>query len=233
MSAGIATVGRFAARQLRYGVLGTDHTIVVSAPDAQPELWDAYLAGAFSVYGSHGVVPALELDRELTSLVFVAFDAEGRARGGMRAQGPYDHPGQAQALAVWEGDADVRRRIRERLTDGLVESKGLWVERDFPGRRELVQAFGRAPVHASTILGARYGLGTTAKHTERLWTSSGAVLQMDIPPVPYPDERYLTHLMFWDRWELPPGVTGEERRAIDLETAQLLGVEVPAPRVGR
>lgn len=233
MSAGIATTDRSAAWQLRYGVPGTDHTIVVSSPDARPDLWEAYLDGALATYGAHGVGPALELDRDLTSLIFVAVDGRGEPRGGMRAQGPYDHPAQAQALAVWDNDARVRVRIRERLADGLVESKGLWVARDFEGRRALVRAFGRAPVHAAMILGARYGLGTTAKHTEELWTSSGAVLEYDVPPVPYPDERYLTHLMFWDRWNLPPSVADQERRAMDLETAELLGVEVPAPRIGR
>ncbi|GAA4832465.1 hypothetical protein GCM10023201_20570 [Actinomycetospora corticicola] len=232
MSVGIAT-GRSAAWELRYEVPRTDHTVIVSSPEARPDLWDAYLAGVVEVYGSYGVVPALELDRDLTSLVFVAFDRDGRARGGIRSQGPYDHPSQAQALAVWENDARVRRLVRERLADGLVETKGLWVERDFPGRRELVHTFGRTPVHASTILGARYGLGTTAAHTEALWMSSGAVLRYDVPPVPYPDERYRTHLMFWDRWHLPASVTDADRRALDLETAQLMGVEVPAPRSGR
>ncbi len=111
--------------------------------------------------------------------------------------------------------------------------------RDVPDRRALVGCFGRAPVHASTIKGARYALGTTAAHTERLWTSTGAVLVRDVPPINYPDDRYRTHLMFWDRWTWPVTVPEHERRAIDTETAQLLASVVPppgaipAPRVGR
>jgi len=116
---------------------------------------------------------------------------------------------------------------------GVVEAKGLWVARDVPDRRALVGCFGRAPVHASMILGARYALGTTAAHTERLWTSTGAVLVRDVPPIRYPDERYRTHLMFWDRWAWPADVPEHERQAIDTETAQLLTSAVPAPRVGR
>lgn len=232
MTEGIVLHGRSAAPWgVSYEVAHTGHRMVVSTPQASPELWESYLAGAIAVYGSHGVAPALELDRERTALVFVALTAEGRPVGGMRAQGPYERAEEAQALEVWDDDPQVHARITERLADGLVESKGLWVARDFPGRRDVVQAFGRAPVHASTILGARYGLGTTAAHTEQLWTSTGAVLQRDVAPVPYPDDRYRTHLMFWDRWHRPPTVSDDEMRAVDAETAALLRSTIPAQRV--
>ncbi|WP_157647243.1 hypothetical protein [Actinomycetospora chiangmaiensis] len=229
MSAGIATAGR----ELRYGIRGTEHTMTVSTPVARPDLWESYVAGALEVYSSHGVAPALELDPDLTSLMFVAHDRHGRVRGGMRSQGPLDHPAEAQALAVWENDATLRRWLRARLADGLVESKGLWVAPGFEGRRDVVNAFGRAPVYASTILGARHGIGSAARHSERLWTSSGAIVEDGIPAVPYPDDRYLTRLVSWDRWNLPAGISDDVRRAMDLETAQLLGVDVPLPRVGR
>lgn len=231
MTEGIVLSGRSATTLAgSYEVANTGHRMVVSTPQASPELWASYLAGAVEVYGSHGVAPALELDRERTALVFVALTADGRPVGGMRAQGPYERAEEAQALEVWDGDPEVHARITDRLADGLVESKGLWVAGEFPGRRAVVQAFGRAPVHASTILGARHGLGTTAAHTERLWTSTGAVLQRDVPPVPYPDERYRTHLMFWDRWHLPPEVSDDEMRAVDAETAALLRSTIPAQR---
>lgn len=213
-----------------YEVAHTGHRMVVSTPQAAPELWDGYLAGALAVYGSHGVAPALEVDRQRTSLVFVALTADDRPIGGMRAQGPYERAEEAQALEVWDHDPEVHTRITDRIADGIVESKGLWVARDAPDRRAVVRAFGRAPVHASMILGARYGLGTTAEHTERLWTSTGAVLQRDVPPVPYPDDRYRTHLMFWDRWHLPPSVSDDEMRAVDAETAALLRSSIPAQR---
>jgi hypothetical protein len=235
MSASVAASGRSAtsAWRLSHRVPESGHHIVVSTPGAEPELWRAYLAGAERVYGSYGVEAALELDEVDPSLVFVAVTAEGQPVGGMRAQGPYDAAEQSQALAAWNGHPRVRAHIEDRLPFGVVESKGLWVARDVPDRRELVSCFGRAPVHASMILGARYALGTTAAHTERLWTSSGAVLVRDVPPINYPDDRYRTHLMFWDRWAWPAGVPEQQRQAIDTETAQLLASTVPEPRVGR
>ncbi|MDT7742546.1 MAG: hypothetical protein QOE59_1624 [Actinomycetota bacterium] len=241
MSASVAASGRSAAHawRLSHQVPESSHHVVVSTPVAGPELWRAYLAGAERVYGSYGVEAALELDEVVPSLVFVAVTAEGEPVGGMRAHGPYDAADEAQALTVWHGDARVRAHIEERLPFGVVESKGLWVAQDVPNRRELVSCFGRAPVHAATIRGARYALGTTAAHTERLWTSTGAVLVGDVPPVNYPDDRYRTHLMFWDRWAWPASVPEPQRRAIDTETAQLFASVgpsppvVPAPRVGR
>ncbi|MCD2193635.1 hypothetical protein LQ327_09600 [Actinomycetospora endophytica] len=219
-----------AGRQLRYAVPGTAHHVLVTAPAAGPELWRSYLEGAERVYRSYGVEAALDVTEADTSLVFVAVTREGEPVGGMRAQGPYATADQAQALHVWDGEPRVRALIEERLPFGVVESKGLWVAPDVPDRRALVACFGRAPVQASTILGARYALGTTAEHTERLWTSTGAVLARDVPPIGYPDGRYRTHLMFWDRWGWPAGVSAQEKHAIDVETAQLLDARVPSPR---
>jgi hypothetical protein len=235
MSASVAVSGRPTAGtwRLSHRVAESGHHVVVSTPASQPELWAAYLDGAERVYGSYGVESALELDEVQTSLVFVAVTAEGEPVGGMRAQGPYLRAEEAQAFTAWAGDPRVRAHIEERLPFGVVESKGLWVARDVPDRRALVGCFGRAPVHASMILGARYALGTTAAHTERLWTSTGAVLVRDVPPIHYPDDRYRTHLMFWDRWAWPADVPEQERLAIDTETAQLLTSAIPAPRVGR
>ena len=213
-----------------YEVAHTGHRMVVSTPQASPELWESYVAGAVEVYASHGVGPALELDPDRTSLVFVALTAAGRPIGGMRSQGPYERAEEAQALEAWDHDPTVHARIADRLADGVVESKGLWVVRDAPDRRAVVRAFGRAPLHASMILGARHGLGATAAHTEQLWLSTGAVVQPDVPPVPYPDDRYRTNLIFWDRWHLPPTVSDDEMRAVDAETAALLRSSIPAPR---
>lgn len=208
--------------RLSYPVSGSDHRVVVATPSAEPDLWRSYLEGAARVYGSYGVEAALEADEVHTSLVFVAMTRDGEPVGGMRAQGPYRSAEEAQALRAWDDDARVRALIEERLPLGVVESKGLWVAAGVADRRQVVGCFGRAPVHASMIFGARYALGTTAEHTERLWTSTGAVLVREVPPIGYPDGRYRTRLMFWDRWTWPGGVSEQEKHAIDLETAQLL-----------
>lgn len=215
--------------RLSYRVPKSGHRIVVTTPCAEPELWEHYLAGAQRSYRAHGADSVLDLDRigdgRSTSLLFAAVAPDGRIVGGMRAQGPYGDADEAHALAEWDrdpGQPTVRAMIEERLSFGVVESKGLWVPDDVRGRRELVGCLSRGPLHASMILGARFALGTSAGHTLPLWTATGAVVPSGLVPVGYPNERYRTSLMWWDRWALPATVAEKQKRALDTETAQLL-----------
>ena len=48
-------------------------------------------------------------------------------------------------------------------------------------------------------LGVQFALATSASHVLARWASSGGVVASRIPSTPYPDERYQTKLMFWDR----------------------------------
>ncbi|WP_133252084.1 hypothetical protein [Actinomycetospora cinnamomea] len=235
MTTVITLDGRSGSRPLSYCTPQACYRIVVSTPRAEPDLWHEYLAGAARSYGAYGVEGVLELghirDGSSTSLFFVAFSPDGEVVGGMRAQGPYTSADQAHALAEWDRDPGrprVRALIEQRLPDGVVESKSAWVARGFVGRRELVGCFSRGPLHASTILGARWALGTSAVHTLPMWTSTGAVVATGLDAVGYPDDRYRTHLLWWDRWALPTTVPDGVRRALDAETAQLLSPVVPA-----
>jgi hypothetical protein len=205
------------------------HQVVVTTPAAAPELWRHYLGEAEQSYAAHGVADVLDLDRvrdgRSTSLFFAAFDANGHMVGGMRSQGPYTDPDEAHAVAEWDGDPAqplVRAMVAERLPFGVVEAKATWVAREFPGRRELVACLARAPLHAAMIHAARFALATSAVHTLPMWTSTGAVPAEGLNAVGYPDDRYRTTVVWWDRWGLPPTVAEDERRALDLETAQLL-----------
>lgn len=234
MATVITLDGRSGSRPLSYCSPESAYRIVVTTPRAEPDLWRDYLIGAVRTYGAYGVEGALEVDRVRdggsTSLFFVAFSPEGDVVGGMRSQGPYSGADQAHALSEWDGDPGrprVRAMIEDRLPDGVVESKSAWVDRGFPGRRELVGCFSRAPLHASAILGARWVLGTSAAHTLPMWTSTGAVVVSGLDAIGYPDDRYRTHLLWWDRWALPATVPAGVRRALDAETAQLLSPVVP------
>lgn len=114
------------------------------------------------------------------------------------------------------------------MSFGVVELKTGWVARDAPNRRSLTASLARTPLHAALILGARYGVGAGGGHSLRMWTASGGVVARELAPVPFPDERYETHLVWWDRWVPSGTVTEDERRALDAETAQLVGVVSPA-----
>jgi hypothetical protein len=48
-------------------------------------------------------------------------------------------------------------------------------------------------------MNVRYALCTAASHAVARWQSSGGVVSAEVAPVPYPDGRYQTRLMWWDR----------------------------------
>lgn len=214
-----------------YLVPGTGIRIAVTTPRSHPALWEAHLDGLDRLYAEHGVSEASKVDADRTSLVFTALDADGRVVAGIRSDGPLATADDAQALGVWGGAPAVRNVIDSWIPDGLVESKGFWMERSFAGRRELLATVKRAPVVASAVLGARWAMGTAA-HTMRLFRAAGATVVDSVPAVPYPDARYQTSLAFWDRWHWTPDVQDAEIRAFDEDIAQLIEVvRIPAPRV--
>jgi len=222
-------------RTLRHGSPGSGHQWIVTTPGAEPDLWAEYLVGAERSYGAHGVegVAAVDeiADGATTALLFAAVSDEGRVLGGIRTAGVLAHADEAVALRAWDGHPDrarARAMFEDRLSFGVVELKTGWVAREAPDRRRLTASLARTPLHAALILGARYGVGAGAGHSLPMWTASGGVVARDPAPVAFPDERYQTHLVWWDRWVPSTTVTVDERRALDAETAQLVGVVSPA-----
>ena len=81
------------------------------------------------------------------------------------------------------------------------------------------------------VLGARYGMGTAAAYSVPGWQATGGVVAADVPPVAYPDERYRTSLVWWDRWEPATSMTEGARQAVADEAAQLSAPMVPTQDV--
>jgi len=194
----------------------------------------AYLGGARISYRRFGVERVLEYDEtrdgKSTALFFAALDRDGQLVGGMRAQGPYRRADQAHALVEWagrDGAATLRADIVERIPAGVIEMKTGWVRCDAPRRVELTAALARIFVHSMTLLNVRYVLGTVAAHAVRCWQTTGGVVSGRVTPVAYPDDRYLTSPMWWDR-EAYVDLTAAEQlpRLID-ESAQLCQVGRP------
>ena len=127
-------------------------------------------------------------------------------------------------LREWAGRAGtdvLRRQIARRLDDGVVEVKAVWVDNSAPRHNELTTAMARIFVHAMKLSGVRYAFCTAASHAVPRWQSSGGVVSTDVAPVAYPDDRYLTMLLWWDRQNILQSISSEQSRAIARESSQL------------
>lgn len=179
---------------------------VVTRPPWEPRLWEQYLAGAVIGYRKFGAEKALEYSRiedgNSTAMFVVAVRADGTVCGGGRAEGPYTRVEQAHALVEWgthPGADTVRQMIDERLQDGIVEAKGAWVAGDAPLRERVVTVTGRFITYSIELLDVRFMMATAARYVLDTWRATGGVVAEHIPGVPYPDDRYVTQLMWWDR----------------------------------
>ncbi len=201
---------------------------IVARPADQPELWASYIDGAWLSYRQHGVEGVVDYDRvrdgNTTALFIVAVEFDGRVVGGMRLLGPYSRVEQAYALREWagrEGTSALRRQIAERLSDGVCEIKAVWVDSSAARHDQLTAAMSRIFVHALSLMDVRYTFCTAASHAVPRWQSGGGVVSTDVAAVPYPDDRYRTLLMWWDRLTVFRSLTGEQARAIQYESQQL------------
>lgn len=202
----VTTSALYAPTSPRWHDADTDCTIVVAQPQAEPELWVEYLAGAQRSYHKHGVDAALDWDEIAdgsdTALFFAAIDASGKVAGGVRAKEPYRSAEESHAVVEWEGQSGqktVRKMINDRIPFGLSEMKTAWVSDDPNRSRALTTTLARTAMHTMSILDIQFIMATAAAHVLDRWRSSGGVVVSRIPATPYPDERYRTKMMFWDR----------------------------------
>ncbi|HEY9311537.1 hypothetical protein [Williamsia sp.] len=202
-SAQIATASRDFTAQLIDERSGT--TLIVGTPRSVPDVWVDYLDGARKSYAKHGVEMALEYDDvvrgDCTTLFYAALDHTGSVIGGVRAKGPYTSAIQSHALLEWAGQPGLEMvidAIDSRVAEGVVEMKTAWAA-DGPAAAAVAGMLARVALPTMTLTGARYIMATAADHVLRRWESSGGRVAEDIPASPYPDARYQTTLMWWDR----------------------------------
>ena len=184
----------------------TECTLVVARPAAERELWRDYVDGAVHSYQRHGVECALDLDRlrtaDDTALFFAAVASDGRIVAGVRAKGPLRGADDSHALVEWAGQpglAAVRKMIDDRTPFGILEMKSAWVTDDRERNRPLTHALARSGFHAMALMDIQFCMATAGAYVLDRWRSSGGVVAAHIPPTPYPDERYQTAMMWWDR----------------------------------
>jgi hypothetical protein len=179
--------------------------MVLSRPDADRALWEEYLRGAERSYRRHGVERALDVaairDGSDTAMFWTTIDAAGRVIGGLRAVGPLGSADDSHATVEWAGRPGlpaVRTMIDDRVPFGVLEMKTAWTTDDRDKARRLSTALARTPFHAMALLDIQFCMATSAPHVLERWRTSGAVVA-PIPATPYPDERYRTKMMWYDR----------------------------------
>lgn len=180
-------------------------TTVISQPRLDPDLWLEYLRGAERSYRKHGVERALDAEAVRdgldTAVFWTTIDAAGRVIGGLRGKGPLTSADDSHAPLEWAGQpglAAVRKMIDDRVPFGVLEMKTAWITDDRDKASAISTALARSGSHAMTLLNIQFCMATSAPHVMERWRTSGGVLA-PIPATPYPDERYRTKMMWWDR----------------------------------
>ncbi len=213
------------------------YVVTVSTPRVDPSLWRRYLDGARASYARHGVDAALEFDRiadgRSTTVFFCALDDAGEPVAGARVQGPYERPDQTHADQEWTpvpaGRAALRGMVAARLADGVVELKTGWVDPSVPRERRLADMIGFSGPLAGAVLGVRHTLVTAGDHALALWEHAGAVVVDEVPPTPYPDARYRTRALFWDRTTYAARALPDHRRRIEVASDHVRRTALRAP----
>ncbi|WP_193376510.1 hypothetical protein [Mycobacterium sp. UM_CSW] len=203
-------------------------TLVVSQPSADPDLWSEYAAGAQSSYRRHGVECALDIEALRsgadTTMFFAVIDDDGRVVAGVRAKGPLRSIEDAHAVAEWAGqpgEQAVRNMIADRIPSGILEMKSAWAVDNSDRKRSLTRAIARSGFHMMVILDSQFCMATAPTTILNRWRSSGGVVAA-IPATPYPDERYRTKMMWWNRRDFFNHAEPDQIAKTIVETKYLL-----------
>jgi hypothetical protein len=205
-----------------------DCTLVISQPSTDPDLWAQYSVGAHASYSKHGVECALDSDALRTGadtlVYFAVIDEAGQMVAGVRGIGPLQSADDSHAVVEWAGQPGqqaVRDMINDRVPFGVVEMKSAWVIEDADQDRCLTAALARSAAHVTALLDIQFCMATAAAYVLNRWRTSGGVVA-GIPAAPYPDERYQTKMMWWDRRDFVNHATEPRQVAkILTETSQL------------
>jgi hypothetical protein len=196
-----------------------DCTLVISTPSADPDLWAEYSVGAHRSYSKHGVECALDSDAVNSgtdTLIYLGvIDDTAEMVAGVRGIGPMQSANDSHAVVEWAGQPAqqaVRDMINDRVPFGVVEMKSAWVTGESDQDRCLTHALARSAAHVTALLDVQFCMATAAAYALNRWRSSGGVVA-SIPAAPYPDERYQTKMMWWDRRDFVNHATGPQQVA--------------------
>lgn len=204
-----------------------DCMLVVSQPSIDPALWTEYAAGAQRSYRKHGVecaldVPALRTGAD-TVMFCVVIDRPGKVVAGVRAKGPLRSADDSHAVVEWAGQPGqeaVRNMISDRVPFGILEFKSAWATDDPDRSPGITNAMARIAFPMMALIDVQFCMATAATYALNRWRSSGGVVA-GIPAAPYPDERYQTKMMWWNRHDFVKYAEPEQVAKIVMETNQL------------
>ena len=205
-----------------------DCTLVISQPSADRDLWAQYSVGAHRSYTKHGVECALDSDALRsgadTLIYFAVIDDAGQMLAGVRGIGPLQSADDSHAVVEWAGQPGqqaVRDTINDRVPFGVVEMKSAWVVDEGDQDRCLTAALARTAGHVTALLDVQFCMATAAAYVLNRWRSTGCVVA-SIPAAPYPNERYQTKMMWFDRRDFVNHATEPQQVAkMRTETAHL------------
>ena len=228
MSLDVASVEGFRLRQgLSWHDPDIDCTLVISQPSTDRGLWTEYAGGAQRNYRKHGVECALDVDALRTGadtiLFFAVIDDAGRMVAGVRGKGPLRSADDSHAVVEWAGqpgEEAVRNTINDRVPFGVVEMKSAWATDDPDRSPGLTGAVARSPFHMMALLDIQFCMATAAAYALNRWRTSGGVVAA-IPATPYPNERYQTKMMWWNRRDFVKYAEPRQVAKILVETQQL------------
>ena len=203
-------------------------TLVLSQPAIDPELWAEFSLGAQRSYRNHGVERALDVDALRsgadTIMFFAMIDDAGRIVGGLRAKGPLRSADDSHAVVEWAGQPGqqaVRDMITDRIPFGVLEMKAGWVIEDPDRNRSLITALARSGCYITALLDCQFMMATAAAHVLNRWRSAGGVVA-GIPAAPYPDDRYQTKMIWWNRRDFVKHADPQQAAKIRVETQRLI-----------
>jgi hypothetical protein len=214
-------------RRVAWFDVDSDCTFVMSQPSVDPDLWLQYLYGAEETYLKYGVESALDVpairDGHDTTIFWATINTAGQVVGGVRATGPLQCADDSHAVLEWAGHAgeqDVRAMINERVSLGIAEIKTAWVTDDPSQNHPLTKFIGRCTVELMSVLGIRFAMATSADYLLSRWRPSGCVVA-PIPATPYPNDRYRTKLLWWDRDTFADHAEPEQVSKVFFETSEI------------
>lgn len=197
----------------------------INRPVDRQDLWQCYVRGVTASYRKYGVESALDLPSTSTGattrLFIVGVDSNGNIVSGMRVQGPLRSSNDAHITKEFSGSPLVRAVIDEAVPCGVIEIKGCWVGSAIENRSAVSDALARCYIHAMDVLDVQFACCSAAAHAVRRWQSTGGQLVKELAPVPYPDDRYETVMLWWDRTTVSRFADPEQLSQIQREGEQL------------
>lgn len=201
--------------------------VTIAEPAAAPDLFAEYHRGAVASYAKFGVSDALDGDTgrcaDDTALFWVMTDVDGGVIGGVRTKGPLTRPEDSHAVVEWAGqpgESEVRTMLAQRIGSGVIEMKAAWMRGDGARNPSRPKLHARSGFHLTELFGVDFYMATSAAHTLERWRSTGGIVA-PIPATPYPDERYETKMMWWDRRTFTVHGDPAQVASIVVETARI------------